>query len=376
MISSTVPPLVVARSCFVLECHSIDLGPVGVAVVVAYLVVGVVLSAARRRGLWRDVTGGTGLAVPDVSRGRIFIPATEAATYRQVASLLRAHARGGATIAGPDAPEIYFLADLRNPTPMIYDFLTRTPVRDRDILAAVAQDHITAIVVNHSPPFSPQYDPSLLSRLEEDCTRRDRGAVRRPVAIMIAEFTRNSLVYRLWQSPLRRAEVRTGRTRAEHSSATNVLTAPSAPPLPSEVVTAVLFTCAGQRVDIVTAFREAGATTVAVDVDQLAPALYHADRRALVPRVDDFGYVAALRDLVDLHDIRLIVPLTDLDHHVLADAREQLRAERSCSSRVSRPSRAAPTNTSPTSSSWSRGSARRPPGCRRRCPVSSRFPSS
>ena len=44
---------------------------------------------------------------------------------------------------------------------------------------------------------------------------------------------------------------------------------------------AVLFTCAGQRVDIVTAFREAGATTIAVDVDQLAPALYHADRRAL-----------------------------------------------------------------------------------------------
>jgi carbamoyl-phosphate synthase large subunit len=43
-----------------------------------------------------------------------------------------------------------------------------------------------------------------------------------------------------------------------------------------------------------------------------------------VPRVDDFGYVAALRDLVDLHDIRLIVPLTDLDHHVLADAREHL----------------------------------------------------
>src|SRR4029077_17139463 len=97
-----------------------------------------------------------------------------------------------------------------------------------------------------------------------------------------------------------------------------------APPLPSEIVTAVLFTCAGQRVDIVTAFREAGATTVGVDVDQLAPALYHADRRALVPRVDDFGYVAALRDLVDLHDIRLIVPLTDLDHLVLAEARHEL----------------------------------------------------
>jgi carbamoyl-phosphate synthase large subunit len=89
-------------------------------------------------------------------------------------------------------------------------------------------------------------------------------------------------------------------------------------------VTAVLFTCAGQRVDIVTAFRDAGATTVAADVDRLAPALYHADHRAIVPRVDDFGYVPALHTLVEQHDVRLIVPLTDLDHHVLADARDEL----------------------------------------------------
>jgi len=89
-------------------------------------------------------------------------------------------------------------------------------------------------------------------------------------------------------------------------------------------VTAVLFTCAGQRVDIVTAFREAGATTIAADVDRLAPALYHADHHATVPRVDDFGYVDALRELVELHDVKLIVPLTDLDHHVLAEARGDL----------------------------------------------------
>jgi carbamoyl-phosphate synthase large subunit len=89
-------------------------------------------------------------------------------------------------------------------------------------------------------------------------------------------------------------------------------------------VTAVLFTCAGQRVDIVTAFRRAGATTIATDVDQLAPALYHADHRALVPRVDDYGYVGALRDLVALHDVRLIVPLTDLDHVILAQSRDEL----------------------------------------------------
>jgi carbamoyl-phosphate synthase large subunit len=89
-------------------------------------------------------------------------------------------------------------------------------------------------------------------------------------------------------------------------------------------VAAVLFTCAGQRVDIVTAFREAGATTVAADADQLAPALYHADHHAIVPRVDDPFYIDALRTLVELHEVRLIVPLTDLDHAVLAQARESL----------------------------------------------------
>ena len=88
----------------------------------------------------------------------------------------------------------------------------------------------------------------------------------------------------------------------------------------------VLFTCAGQRVDIVTAFKRAGARTLATDVNPLAPALYHADEHAFVPRVSDPGYVAALRDLVDAHDISLIVPLTDLDHGVLARARDGLGA--------------------------------------------------
>ena len=41
-------------------------------------------------------------------------------------------------------------------------------------------------------------------------------------------------------------------------------------------------------VDIVTAFARAGATTVAVDIDPLAPTLHHADRYALVLRVGEF----------------------------------------------------------------------------------------
>jgi carbamoyl-phosphate synthase large subunit len=88
----------------------------------------------------------------------------------------------------------------------------------------------------------------------------------------------------------------------------------------------VLFTCAGQRVDIVTAFARAGATTLAVDVNELAPALYVAERRASVPRVDDPRYLESLRALVEEHDVRLIVPLADLDHLLLAEHRDELGA--------------------------------------------------
>ena len=96
--------------------------------------------------------------------------------------------------------------------------------------------------------------------------------------------------------------------------------------VPSPPVSGVLFTCAGQRVDIVTAFKRAGAHTLATDVNPLAPALYYADEHAFVPRVDDPGYVAALRRLVEAHGINLIVPLTDLDHGVLARGRDELGA--------------------------------------------------
>lgn len=89
-------------------------------------------------------------------------------------------------------------------------------------------------------------------------------------------------------------------------------------------MTTVLLTCAGQRVDIVRAFRAAGAAAVAADADPLAPALYHADHRSVVPRIADPGYVAALVELIRRHDVRLVVPLNDLDHPVLARAREAL----------------------------------------------------
>ena len=91
-------------------------------------------------------------------------------------------------------------------------------------------------------------------------------------------------------------------------------------------MTAVLFTCAGQRVDIIGAFNDAGATTVAVDANPLAPALYHASSHELVPRIEDPDYIPALRKVAREYDVELIVPLTDLDQLTLARAREELGA--------------------------------------------------
>jgi carbamoyl-phosphate synthase large subunit len=91
-------------------------------------------------------------------------------------------------------------------------------------------------------------------------------------------------------------------------------------------VTTVLFTCAGQRVDIVSAFARAGATTVAGDLDRLAPALYHADRRVLLPPVRDGSYVEAVAAAVAEHDVDLIVPVTDIDLHRIVPERDRLGA--------------------------------------------------
>jgi carbamoyl-phosphate synthase large subunit len=83
---------------------------------------------------------------------------------------------------------------------------------------------------------------------------------------------------------------------------------------------AVLLTGVGKRYDIVSSFAQ-HATVVAADPNPLAPAQYAAHHRRAVPRIDDPGYVPALRALCDEFGVRAVVPLTDLDLEVLARAR-------------------------------------------------------
>lgn len=85
--------------------------------------------------------------------------------------------------------------------------------------------------------------------------------------------------------------------------------------------TAVLLTGVGKRHDIVSAFAR-HAFTIAADPSPLAPAQYAAHHRVAPPRIDDPGYVPYLAQLCAEHDVGAVVPLTDLDIHVLAAAPE------------------------------------------------------
>ena len=83
---------------------------------------------------------------------------------------------------------------------------------------------------------------------------------------------------------------------------------------------AVLLTGVGKRYDIVSAFAQ-HATVVAADPNPLAPAQYAAHVRRPCRRSTIPDYVPALEALCDEFGVGAVVPLTDLDLEVLADAR-------------------------------------------------------
>jgi carbamoyl-phosphate synthase large subunit len=92
----------------------------------------------------------------------------------------------------------------------------------------------------------------------------------------------------------------------------------------------VLLTCAGQRVDVVRAFREAldglgwDGDVVAVDANPLSPALMRADRGVVVPPAASADYLPALAELVSAYGVRAVLPLADLDNVQLVAGRELL----------------------------------------------------
>jgi carbamoyl-phosphate synthase large subunit len=95
----------------------------------------------------------------------------------------------------------------------------------------------------------------------------------------------------------------------------------------------ILFTSAGRRVELLTAFRNAYRSLglegkiVAVDVDPLAPTFQTADVSYLVPPLHNPDYIRVLADICRLESISLVFPLIDPDISILSNNRIILEQE-------------------------------------------------
>ena len=102
----------------------------------------------------------------DLERGGLRVPASDKHTYEGIVRLLKDRAAGGTIYAGPDCPEIYFLSGFRNPTPVIFDFLTPAAQDASRLETLLATKSIRAAVINTGSVFSPSLDPAVVALLE------------------------------------------------------------------------------------------------------------------------------------------------------------------------------------------------------------------
>jgi len=104
----------------------------------------------------------------------------------------------------------------------------------------------------------------------------------------------------------------------------------------------IMFTCIGRRVALVRAFRAAAKRlkiTLRVhgaDSGRLAPAIFEADVRHVVPSVTAPDYIDALEQLVVRRKIRILIPLIDTELPAIAAARQRF-ARHGCTAMISDP---------------------------------------
>jgi hypothetical protein len=86
--------------------------------------------------------------------------------YARVVQLLRSHSGpDGYTYAAPDCPEVYYLAELRDPTRTLFDFFEPPAGHTTRVLQMIDSLGIQAIAQNTTPLFSPRMDPVLVAGL-------------------------------------------------------------------------------------------------------------------------------------------------------------------------------------------------------------------
>jgi len=95
----------------------------------------------------------------------------------------------------------------------------------------------------------------------------------------------------------------------------------------------ILILSAGRRVELVQSFQKAAKTlnirsnVVAGDCSETAPAIYFADRKAILPRINEDNYIDEIINVCKREDIKLVIPTIDTDLLLLSEERDRIESE-------------------------------------------------
>jgi hypothetical protein len=112
------------------------------------------------------VPTGTPQRLLDLPRGGTLVWKADADAFRPLVAMIEAQTEPREPIlAGPDAPDVYFLADRPNPTRTIYDIFDTAPDHDARLLALIDGRRVACVVVNQRPSFSPPWSEALVAEI-------------------------------------------------------------------------------------------------------------------------------------------------------------------------------------------------------------------
>lgn len=95
----------------------------------------------------------------------------------------------------------------------------------------------------------------------------------------------------------------------------------------------ILILSAGRRVELLQSFQKAAKTlniksnVVAGDCSETAPAIYFADRKAILPRINEDNYIDEIINVCKREDIKLVIPTIDTDLLLLSEERDRIESE-------------------------------------------------
>lgn len=101
-----------------------------------------------------------------LDHGGIDVLPSDSVQYSTLIPFVRSVAAGRPLWAGPDSPEVYFLAGLPNRTRSLFDFFDANPMTGRPFTERLERLGVAVVVVKQAPPFSPALTPESRQQLE------------------------------------------------------------------------------------------------------------------------------------------------------------------------------------------------------------------